>query len=414
MASANRGSKKIDIVTPYGRLNRHTGFYTASAKKRVETIIDKLIEDSQLDVLKAIHDEVIDFPTLVHADREGKLSGKNLLDAIRLRTPLAAAVKECLPKMGKSKETRRRYGTSLKKLQLIPSIAGRDGKTFDGAALAIGDLAEIDWKVLERAPGFKSAADWNHLRRAVSALLTVFFGTEHHAFRVSLVETIPLRKERSRVPDLTPAGFWQIVGTVPEHARPCYITLAASGMRLGEYLACRLEDLVSQDCAIDIPSSKTESGVDRIFVEPGLWPWITAGIPSPLGERWMGIYWRRACLALGFARELGTGRFRRVRVPRATSGPYRKGESPEYRDVEITRYKGPRLHDLRHLFAQVADAEGLSTETVQAALRHTNPKQTSDYKRRAAARECAAVVGRGLLAAMPGRRVKKATRRKAG
>lgn len=413
MAASKVGSKKIDVVTPFGRLNRHSGFYTVAGKKRVETIIKKLIEDSQLDVLRALHDGAIGFPELVHADREGKLSGTNLLDAVRVRTTLASAVADCLDRMGRSPETRRRYETSLTKLQRTSAIPARDGRTLVGAKLTLGDLSAIDWRAFERAPGFASAADWNHLRRAVSALLTTFFGTEHHAFRVALIETIPLRRERARIPDLTPAQFWMIVAAVPEHARPCYVSLAGTGLREGEYLACDASNLVESECAIDLLSSKTEAGIDRVYVEPELWPWIQAGIPAPLKERWMGIYWRRACLKLGLARQVGTGRFRTVRMKRQTSGPYRANEKPEFRQVEITRYKGPRLHDLRHLFAQIADAEGLSAETVMAALRHTNPKQTSDYKRRAAARETAIVAGRGLLAAMPGKRRAKVARRKA-
>lgn len=407
------GSLKIDVVTPIGRLNRHTGFYTKKQLRAVKTIIAKLIEDSQLGVLQALHDGTITFQQLVDADREGKLTGTKVLDSVRVREKLATAVDRCLPNMGRSKETRRRYGTSLVKLQSIRDLSAKSGAVLDGATLTVGALAEIDWKALEKRAQWKSSADWNHLRRAISALLTVFFGTEHHEFRVTLVESIPLRTERPRVPDLTPANFWRIVAAVPEHAKPCYVSLAASGMRLGEYLRCTTSALIGEDCAIDVPGTKTAESADRIYVHEKLWPWIEAGVPSPLGKRWMGIYWRRACLELGLARELGTGRFRRVRVKRATSGPYRAGEQPIYKDVEITRYKGPRLHDLRHLYAQVADAAGLTAETVASGLRHTNSRQSSDYKRRAAAREVGTVVGRGLVAAMPGKRT-SARRRKAG
>lgn len=406
------GSKKVDMVTPLGRLNRHTGFYTERQLRACKVAITKVIEDAQLDVLRGLHDGTISFHQLVDADREGKLTGTKVIDTIRVRESLAAAVTRCLKRMGRSEETRRRYATSLTKLQRMADLPAKDGRTIDPSTMTVGDLANVDWRAAERLPQWKSAADWNHVRRAVSALLTVFFGTEHHEFRVQLLESIPLRTERPRIPDLDVAGFWRIVGATPEHARPCYVSLVASGMRLGEYERSDETHLIEDDCAIDVPGTKTAESADRVYVEPELWPWIKAGIPSPLGKRWMGIYWRRACLELGFAREIGTGRFRRMRVKRATSGPYRKGEIPEYQTVEITRYKGPRLHDLRHLYAQIADAAGLSNETVMAGLRHTNPKQTSDYKRRKAAREVANVVGRGLLAAMPGRRVAK--RRKAG
>jgi len=323
------------------------------------------------------------------------------------------AMAELLKHMGRSAETRRRYATSLTKLTGIPALPRKGaGPQLAGATLSIANLADIDWKLLERDGRWKSAADWNHMRRAVSAFLTAFFGTEHHEFRAKLMESIPLRAERSRVPELTVAGFWTIIGAVPEHARPCYVSLAASGLRQGEYLATQPEHLGDEDCSIDVPGTKTDESAARIYVHPELWPWVKAGVPSPLGKRWMGIYWRRACLALGFATEEGTGEFRRVRVAKATSGPYRKGEEPQYELREVTRYSGPRIHDLRHLFAQIADRAGLSAETVMSALRHTNPKQSMEYKRRAAAREVAAVVGKGLVAGMPGRRATR--RRRAG
>jgi integrase len=406
------GSKKLDVVTPFGRLNRHTGFYTSAKLRHVKTIIAKLIEDAQLEVLRALHDDAITFHQLVDADREGKLTGTRVLDAVRLRESLSAAIARCLKRMGRADPTRRRYATSLRKLERDTAIPMKNGKTLAGTQLSVGSLADIDWKAYERAPVWKSGADWNHLRRAVSAFLTVFFGTEHHQFRVQLIESIPLRAERSRIPTLSPSAFWRIVAAVPEHAQPCYVSLAASGMRLGEYLRTRAEDLVASECAIDVRGTKTDASADRIYVHEKLWPWIEGGVPSPLGERWMGIYWRRACLALGLAREIATGRTARRRVKRATSGPYRAGEQPEYREVEITRYAGPRLHDLRHLYAQIADEAGLTTETVMAGLRHTNPKQTSDYKRRAAAREVGTIVGRNLVAAMPSRR-RAGTRRRA-
>jgi integrase len=412
MANSQHGSLKIDVVTPIGRLNRHTGFYTKGGLRKCEAVVRKLIEDAQLNTLQALHAGDISFHQLVDADREGRLSGTKVLDSVRIRESFALALARCLPRMGRSAETRRRYRTSLTKLQRVAALAAKDGKTIDGTTLTVGELADIDWKSLERSPLCPSSADWNHLRRAVSAFLTVFFGTEHHEFRVALVETIPLRTERPRVPDLTPQSFWRIVAAVPEHARPCYVSLAASGMRQGEYLRTADAHLIDSECAIDVPGTKTAESADRIYVEPGLWTWVRSGVPSPLGKRWMGIYWRRACLELGLAREVGTGKFRRVRVKRATSGPYRAGEAPIYKDVEITRYKGPRIHDLRHLYAQVADAAGLTAETVASGLRHTNSRQSSDYKRRAAAREVANVVGRGLLAAMPGRRAPR--RRKVG
>lgn len=352
------GSRKIDVVTPCGRLCRHTGFYTAAQVRKVETIIDKLIEDAQLEVIKALHDGAIDFFQLVDADREGRLTGTKVLDAVRLREPLWPAVEKRLPKMGRGLETRKRYGTSLGKLERLGlRIVDADSVLREGAT--VGDLARVDWKAMRRLPDWKSAADWNHMRRAVSAFLTTFLGTEHHHFRLEVLEKIPLRKERPRRPDIDVDFFWLAVTATPEHARPCYVTLAATGMRMKEYLSCDETSLVPALRAIDIKQTKPEPRAERIYVGEELWAWVEAGIPSPLKRRWMFIYWKRAVKALG---------------------------RPDI-----------RLHDIRHLYGQVADEAGYTAESVAVALRHDDVKQSSGYKQRQVAREVAETVARGLV-----------------
>jgi integrase len=219
----------------------------------------------------------------------------------------------------------------------------------------------------------------------------------HHSFRRQTLKKIDLRSEKPRIPDLPVETFWAIVEATPEHARPCYVTLAATGMRLGEYLRCTKRHLVADRHAIDVPGTKTDESASRIFVDAELWPWIEQGIPSPLQQNWMSKYWHRACLELGLAELVGTGVFRTVRVKKATPGPYKAGEQPRYEKREMTRYSGPRLHDLRHLYAQLADEEGATDTQVMVALRHTNPTQTREYKKRKAKGEVAKMVGNQLL-----------------
>lgn len=396
------GSRKINVMTAsVGRICKHTGFYTRGQVKKCESIIRKLDEDAQIDVLEALLEDAITFHQLVDADRAGKLSGSKVLTIIKLRAPLWKTIDEVLPSMGKSDETRRRYGTSLAKLKtLAPRLVmrGPERGTALSESARVGHLRRVDWKALRKSPAWKSAADWNHLRRAIGAFLTTYLGDAAHPFRRKVMKAIELRHEKARVPESALAlRFWDIVQATPEHARPCYVVLAASGMRLGEYLSCTTAHLIPETCEIDVPGTKTEQSADRVAIAEKLWPWVEQGIPSPLQKRWMGTYWRRACVAVGIAKNVGTGRFKTIRVPRATSGPYRKDEKPEIRTVEITRYMGPRLHDLRHLFGQLADAKGATTEMVMAQLRHTNLQQSSDYKRRQAQREVAELVGAALL-----------------
>lgn len=391
------GSLKIDIRTDsVGRIHRHTGFDRQSQVTKVKAIIRKLDEDAQTDVLEAVKSGDITCHQLIDADRAGKLTGSELLTMVRLREPLWDAIERILPSMAEG-ETRRRYKTSLDKLKRLGlPVVGRDERLTTRAKVA--HLAKTNWRALRADPAFKSAADWNHLRRSLSAFLTTFVGDVYHPFRRQVMKKIKLRKERPRVPDVSVELFWRIVAAAPEHARPCYVTLAASGMREGEYLSLDKQNLRPDKCAIDIADSKTEEGQDLIFVSSKLWHWVEQGVPSPLGARWMGVYWRRACLAVGAARLVGTGQFRRVRVKKSKPGPYKRGEAPKCELREVTRYEGPRLHDLRHLFSQIADDKGATTEMVQAALRHANARQTSDYKRRRAKGEVAELVGDVLAA----------------
>jgi integrase len=163
------------------------------------------------------------------------------------------------------------------------------------------------------------------------------------------------------VPDLTIGQFWKIVNSAPAHVRPAYVVLAASGMRLGEYLRCDQTHLNAASHSINVPGTKTAASADTVYVEPELWPWVEAGIPSPLARRWLWLYWRRACA--------------------------------------IARRPDLRLHDLRHFYAQIADLGGATTESVMAALRHTNPATTRGYKMRKVKGEVARLVGRALATA---------------
>jgi hypothetical protein len=166
-----------------------------------------------------------------------------------------------------------------------------------------------------------SAADWNHLRRALSAFLTVHLDERASSLpsRVTL-KKIDLRGEKARVPDLPVETFWAIVNATPEHARPCYVTLAATGMRLGEYLGCTERHLVPAKHAIDVPGTKTDESAARIFVDAELWPWIEQGIPSPLGRR-MDAHLLAPRLSRARRRgAVGTGRFKTVRVKLADVG----------------------------------------------------------------------------------------------
>ena len=337
-------------------------------------LLTKLKRNGQLEVLRAVQRGEISIEQIIEADREGRLAGAHLMDTLRLRRPLWASIDAVLPAMGRSIQTRRRYHTSLAKLQ-------RRATKWLGPKATIQDLERVPWRTLrddwvversvvrtvngtkvrvrEETDRASSPADWNQLGRALSTFLTHATGDVYHPFRRTVMKAFNATREqevprRPRVRGL----FWEIIARVPEHARPCYIVLGATGMRTGEYLACTEASLVAEEHAIDPSRGKT--GAKRYHIDPELWPWAVAGIPSPLGYNWMRKYFKRAVAAL---------------------------ERPEL-----------RLHDLRHLFAQTAKAEGVATADTQAALGQRTPGITRDYEMEDVKGEVARKVGAGLRA----------------
>lgn len=276
-------------------------------------------------------------------------------------------VDRLLLRMGKG-ETNRRYATSLAKLRAV-------AKSELPETATVSDLARIDWEGLfHRWPD--SGSDWNHMRRAVSRLLSTLLGHPHHPARLDIMGKIPLGDEEERVPELTIEQFWQLVEATPEHARPCYVVLAATGMRLGEYLRCTPEHLLPARFAIRVPGTKTKRSKRVVELGPKAWPWIEAGIPSPLKTRWIHIYWWRACVALGFGRYEQVTKNGVAQVKAVTRKDGMREERP------VMRYTGLRLHDLRHVTGQVATDEGATTAQVGDALGHSDYKTTARYQRR--------------------------------
>src|SRR5262249_51757857 len=137
-------------------------------------------------------------------------------------------IEETLPRMGASDQTRKRYEVSLDALR-------KKAAASLGERATIADLERVPWSELRKGWG-RSPSDWNHLRRAVSAFLTQILEDKFHPFRRATITRIPIAIESSRVPDVTPAVFWGIVKQVPKPYKACFVAIAATGMRVGEYL----------------------------------------------------------------------------------------------------------------------------------------------------------------------------------
>ena len=138
--------------------------------------------------------------------------------------------------------------------------------------------------------------------------------------------------------------MWDLVGRTPEHVRASYVTLAATGLRVGEYLALDDHHLRHLTREIEVPGTKTEASQDVIAVGPAAWEWVKRAVPAPLKYKWLYTHWKRACVAAG--------------APNLT------------------------FHDLRHFYGQSLVDAGRPEASVQQSLRHKDPTMTRRYTKR--------------------------------
>lgn len=441
-----KGNRQVDRIFPgVGRIRRSAGTRDEDEFAALNDVLSRLYEDDQLDSLRAFSDGRLSVAELREADRKGRLTDEYLLGRIKLEKSLWDAIDETLPELGESPHTRRRYETSRNKLAKYGGL---------GERAKVRDLRHVRWKVLkQRWPGQNgrppcSAADWMHLRRFISTFLTTYLGDVLHPFRRDVMKLIPRAKEEERLAELNVEQFWELVDQMPEFARASCVTLAITGMRLGEYLGCGKEHLYPATAVVHIPGGKT--GADRIEVPVEYWPWVERAIPAPLRQRWLREYFQRACLATGLGRLVRDADRAPIdttdrptpdqrRVLRALDGGARLARSPGRRRSTFVvqfgpparafrarrpiiqamighgwltdrlgltatgrdlarryHYEGLRLHDLRHFYAQLASDAGLATAKIQSGLRHATEAMTRRYEKRRSQREVASAVGNQL------------------
>ena len=336
-----------------GRIKKSASTESVREFRRRDALLTKLFETSALDVLKAFRDGKITIEEIVEADRGNNAAMS--LHRLAASQNLSHAIDAALPKMGGATETRARYARSLRKLlRLIPTLAyGR-----------VGDLASVDWAHLAET-WTDSASDWNHIRRAVSHFLTVHFDDKFHPVRRSVVKLIPEKRETPRAPDQSVELFLRIVDAMPAPARPCFMTVALTGMRISEYIDADASALRPETNSV-VVDGKTGRGV--VYMTPEGFAIAKAAIPCPL--------------ARAVPRETPTNRKPRYRIMRRLFTNAQKA-------VGVS---GLTLHDLRHLFGQTAADENVPTVQTQAQLRHSDPKMTRRYEMPAQARRAAEAV----------------------
>ncbi len=334
-----------------GRITNSSRTTDPNEFRRRDDLLTKLHDSGQFEVLRAFKSGSLTIESIVDADREGRLRGAELMVYLVLRRPLWEAIEETLPLMGRSEPTRKRY-----RLSLLKSLRENAARYLSENA-HVSDLEFVRWRELRTVWG-KSAADWNHMRRAASAFLTAITNDKFSPFRRRVVHAIPLANEVARVPDLTPALFWRTLGHVPARYRFCYITLVSTGLRVGEFLRLTKFNLKPATRTISGAGTKTALSAADVAVHVDLWPHVLEAVPAPVGYKALRRHWAAACALEG---------------------------------VSV------RLHDLRHCFGQWAVNEGVAEAKVQSALRHKTPSMTRRYTTTREKGEAANAVGRALL-----------------
>jgi len=327
------GSFRIDRrFKSIGRIALSSGTANKRRFEKLNSMLTELYEDGRLDLLRAIKDRRITLQQVYGAKRTGRLP--YLASELVLLENLWEKVEEWLPRSAKAQSSRKRYEVSyrsLKRTAVLPKDA------------SVASLREVNWTEL-RDSWQASPADWNRLRASVSRFLSVMLGDKYHPFRRDVMANFPVAKEPpGRVPDLPPELFWQIVEATPEHVQPAYVALAATGLRVSEYLALEDHHLRPHTRSVEVPGTKTAASSDVIRVGPEAWEWINRAVPPPLKYKWLYKHWKRACKKLG--------------APDLT------------------------LMDLRHFTGQMLTDAGRPEVSVQHQLRHTDPRTTRRYTR---------------------------------
>lgn len=344
-----------------GRITRVSGETTARGLAQAHALLDRLHRKGHIDVLLSLRDGHLSMRQLRQLDRSGKIdwSADNLTSALIGVQPFWPTVERLLPKMGKSVATRRRYAYSFE--SLAEACAQIKHATLEG-------LTAVDWSALQ-VTWQNGPADWNHLRTAISRLLTLSLGSVHHPLRQRVMAAVPRARTVERVSVLTVEGLAKILPHLRPALRPAILSLAITGMRVGELYALTPEHLVvaGEVVLLSIPTvtdedrqkrrahkdAASKTGGRLVVVDASFLGTLRAAIPVPTSYKLLYRGFKRAAHKAG--------------LPQVT------------------------LHDLRHLHgAEVTEATSVAVS--QQSLGHKTAGMTIRYAKRADLKQAASAV----------------------
>lgn len=315
-----------------------------------EGLLSKLYEAGDLSTLERFQNGEITIQEIIAFDKLGKL-GTIGRDIVATR-PLWKTWEEMIPSMrtGKNKplspQSIASYTGSMKRLKALnlPGL-GEDAQILN--------LTRVDWSQAHDA-WTDSAAAWNHMGRALSRFLTLVLDDKQHPIRREVMKRFPKMDEHPRQSSLTRMQFYRILDMLPFRWRSYFVVLAVTGLRIGELVALKPEDLDHDAHMIRVRDAKTKAGVRPVFVAEAFWPYVRAAIPVPVTHWHLRELWNSA--------------------------------------VDRAQLKDIRIHDLRHFAAQQLSDAKVPEASIQAVLGHADADMTRMYSMQTARKETAEVM----------------------
>lgn len=369
-----RGRYRFNRVfpEPVGRIHKSSGARTLREFRKRDAALTDLAENDQLEVLASFKRKGgITIEQIMEAKRKKRLDSASLMADLKLKARLwdaseteRGAVTTTIAAMRNEQSTKDRYTVAFHQLARIAAEWLPPDAT-------VAQLAKVPWPTILDAWDVAPATR-NRLRTAVSAFLSQFLGDKWHPFRREVVKAIPLYAEPVDDPkSITPDEFWQLMDAkaMLEPLVPSYVTMAASGLRVSEYLwADRVRRVVLGDqevLEIRFAKGKTGSGVAYAAVEYEAY--VRAAVPCRVGK---------APAVPG--RCQNDARYKRLRRTLAAAS--------KETGIEAT------IHYMRHLFVQTAIDDAPEAD-VQRAVRHKSAAMTRRYSSRKVRGNVAAAVG---------------------
>ncbi len=318
-------TRRVDRMIDGMRVRFSTRARTAADHRLRLALVEKLLRQGATETVELLRQGGLAWATVIAADRQGRLG--YLGQDLQLHEPIGDTSDRLFPRS----HTGIRYRDSLAALMRETGIRPSD---------PILRLRTVAWDRL--AEGWPASPDdWNHLRRAVSRLLSLLVGKKH-PLRLEIVAQIPIKPTVARQVLLPLERLSELPLLLGTADRRHVALLLATGLRKGEWERLTPEHLAG-GWVLAVPGTKTAKAVRTFRLDPRVHLLASEALANPRSE------WHLRQALAAASRRLGIG--------------------------------GIRIHDLRHLAGQLAEKALWPDGVVNYWLGHA-PGMTQRYTRR--------------------------------